>query len=439
MHTREIVDWFQDAYESPTPEPVGQKIEYLLLDYVGNSLLGATSELGTDVVGYLGSFGAAGNSQILGAEFRSAPSVAAYANAVLASAFDFDEGYHIAGYSLSAGLAVGQAESKSGAEVLQAIGAGYELGECLRLAADADRHEGGGITNAGWYHVGIVGPIVTSMITGILLGLDKDQLASAIGIAANSCGGIRSNFGAGAKQLQGGLASRAGVEAAYLAKHGVTGYDNAIMGALGIEATFGAGSTWDWNRFREWSWQTGALSKDLAIRKYPACAPAQPAIEAVLRLRERVGFAPEEIVKIVAEPRPFSLRTPDARNESELGFSLPYLLSLAAVDGCIGVDQLRVGNSKRPEVRRVMTTLAAPPGEPGANKTDLLTIELANGDVLEAREIEMQYLTSSEKIRAKFQRAAADTVGESVGASIEEWVSSLRDATTVTVIPERRK
>lgn len=434
-HTRQIVDWFVTVWESPMPAATQQKVELLLLDNIGNSLIGGTSELGADVGRFVASLRSTGDADIIGSAVGSSAPSAAFANAVLASAFDFDEGYHIAAYSVAASLAAGQSAGASGAQLLQAIAAAYEFGENLRLAADADRHSGGGITNAGWYHVGVVGPLVSALCAGALLGLSREELVHAVGIAANSSGGIRANFGSGAKQLQPGLAARAGVEAALLAQFGVTGFDDALSGELGLEAAFSPGGSWDWSRFDGWSWERGALAKDLAIRKYPACAPAQPAVDAVLRLRRAPGFDPGDVAGILADPRPFSLRTPEARNESELGFSLPYLLAIAAVDGTVGVEQLRASNLTRPEVRRIMTTVSAPESPSNGKGGATVQIRLIGGEVLEEPERPITYLTETVQIKEKFFRSAGEVAGAQVGEDIAAWVFALVDAPSILTTP----
>ena len=425
MQATELVDWFLRARQDP-PKTALDNAALLMLDFVGNAVAGSTSELGEAIRNHVAETAAAGRAQVLGESELFAPGAAAMANATMASAFDFDEGYHVAAYTIAASLAVAQATGASGEELLRTVAAGYEAGEMLRRAADADRDQGGGITNSGWYHVGVVGPIIAALCSAQLLGLDRGRMANAVGIATDSSGGVREQFGQGAKQLQPGIAARAGVEAAQLARRGVTGADAALAGQLGIDRAFAWGASWDWGRFAAWSWETGALTKQLAIRRYPACAPGQPAVEAMLRLRERIGTA--EILAIEAKPRPFSLRTPEAANESQLGFSLPYLLAVAARDGELGIRQLRWERASQGDVRELMARFA--------DRTDgvaAVRVRLADGRELEETETDINYLKSVDEVRAKFESSLAIAGGADPEA-VRAWFAGL-GAAPAGVVP----
>jgi 2-methylcitrate dehydratase PrpD len=421
----ELVDWFGAALQAPPSRALGQ-VDLLVLDFIGNSVAGSTSELGAAVRRQVAATAAPGRGQVLGSTDAVAPGAAAMANATMVSAFDFDEGYHVAGYTIASSLATAQSVAADGELFRRVVAAAYETGENLRRAADAERDNGGGITNSGWYHVGVVGPLVAALCAGTLLGLTRAQLSNALGIATNSCGGVRANFGRGAKQLQPGLAARAGVEAAQLAALGVTGSDDAIAGELGMASAFAAGSRWDWGYFDRWSWERSSLVGDLAIRRYPAVGPAQPAVEALLRLRAEYRFTASDVERIEAKPRPFSLRTPAASNESELGFSLPYVLAAATVDGELGISQLRFDHARRPELRDLMSKVV--------DRTDGvagIVVRLTDGRRLERAEGDISYLTSPAEITTKFRTALGS---DERAAQITGWLDRLPE-TAVSAVP----
>jgi 2-methylcitrate dehydratase PrpD len=425
MHAETLVDWFDEMVET-APADVVDRVDLLMLDFLGNALSGSTSELGFAVRSHVNATSRSGSSQALGDPGRFVPGAAALANAAMASAFDFDEGYHIAGYTIASCLAVAQTAEVSGDRLRRAVAAGYEAGEALRRAADADRDSGGGITSSGWYHVGVIGPLVAAVCAGALLELDSAERCNAVGIATDSTGGVRANFGRGAKQLQPGLAARAGIEAAQLAALGLTGSHDALSGELGIGRAFGAGSPWDWSYITRWSWDAASLRDEIAIRRYPAVGPAQPAIDAVISLRSAHHFSPEDIDRIEVRARPFSLRTPEAADESQLGFSLPYLVATAAVDGHLGITQMRFANARRPLVRELMTRVA------DADGGRTLRIVLRDGTVLEREEGGINYLSSADQVYAKFR---ASVPAFSSGRAIEAWVAGLASAPVVGEIP----
>lgn len=432
MRTDELVTWFLAARDAP-PATALQKVDLLLLDFIGNAVSGGTSELGVAIRRHIAETAADGRAQVLGDPETFAPGAAALANATLASAFDFDEGYHVGAYTVASSLAAAQTAGVSGDLFRRTIAAGYEAGETLRKAADAERDSGGGITNHGWYHVGIVGPLVAALCAGSLLGLDDDRLANAVSIATGSSGGIRAHFGKGAKQLTPGVASRGGVEAAQLARLGVTGTFDALSGELGLDTAVAWGAHWDWARFGAWSWDKGAFSKPLTLRRYPAVAPGQPALDAMIRLKAEHGFAVEDVVRIEAKNRPFSLRTPAAADEGELGFSLPYLLAVTAADGAFGIPQLRWERAIRDDVRRLMALV-----EDKTDGVDSVVVHLADGSRFEAQEQEINYLTSDAEAFEKFHRALTEA-GADGEDDVRAWIDGLPTLATVGAVPVIRK
>src|SRR6185312_2193401 len=89
-------------------------------------------------------------------------------------------------------------------------------------------------TYRGSYRVGVGGPIGGAVAAGKLLGLDADQMARAIGIAASSSTGLRRNQGTMTKALHAGNGAQDGVHAALLAQRGFTGDPDILEAPLGL-------------------------------------------------------------------------------------------------------------------------------------------------------------------------------------------------------------
>jgi len=75
---------------------------------------------------------------------------------------------------------------------------------------------------------------------GLLLGLDEPRLRAAIGICATQAAGLRAAAGADAFPLQVGKAAFNGVEAAGLARAGLTAPAEPLDGRRGLFALFGS-------------------------------------------------------------------------------------------------------------------------------------------------------------------------------------------------------
>ena len=164
-----------------------------------------------------------------------APPDAAFANAVMMRALLLDDllfpGMTHAGVvTLPAALATGELRRASGRDLLLAVTLGYEVLGKLSSAA------------YGWSSpqprrptmiYGAYGPVVAS---GKLLGLDAQQMAHALGFAANLCMGVPEG---GQTDHYYGFFSRNGIFAAQLARVGGVAFSaTTLESRLGLYASF---------------------------------------------------------------------------------------------------------------------------------------------------------------------------------------------------------
>src|SRR5882672_6900762 len=211
------------------PQAAVEPAKNLILDTVGVALAAADRSIGAIIGRRVAEApGVPATATVLGSGLKASPEMAALANGTLANALDFDDGSHLSTHILPAALAVAEHHRLSGQAVLDAFIVAYEASARLTQAIDAKRRQQRGPTHRGWWHVGLVGPIAAAMTASRLLRLDRDQTATAIGIATCSSGGLRRNMGTMAKALHSGLAARAGIEAAMLARRGFTA-DPAVI------------------------------------------------------------------------------------------------------------------------------------------------------------------------------------------------------------------
>ena len=86
--------------------------------------------------------------------------------------------------------------------------------------------------------------------------------------------------------------------------------------------------------------QPRSLETPPGVKRYPAVSPAHGVIAAALKLAEQGGYAIDDIEKIEADFRSFSLSRMQARDEEEAGFCAPYLIAASLVHGAFGPDQI---------------------------------------------------------------------------------------------------
>jgi MmgE/PrpD N-terminal domain len=178
---------------------------------------------------------AAASATIIGEHSRVAPSDAAFANAVMMRALFLDDlllpgTTHAGVVTLPAALAIGEVQRASGRDVLLAIVLGYEVLGKLSAAT------------YGWSSpqprepTMIYGAYGAVVATGKLLRLDAQQMAHALGFAANLCMGVPEG---GQTDHYYGFFSRNGIVAAQLARVGSISYSaNTLESQLGLYASF---------------------------------------------------------------------------------------------------------------------------------------------------------------------------------------------------------
>jgi 2-methylcitrate dehydratase PrpD len=182
---------------------------------------------------------------------------------------------------VSAALAVAQATGASGKDMLRAVVLGCEA--VIRIGSVVNPSH-----RARGYH-----PTATCNVFGVavaagrLLGLDRDQLANALGLAGSMSGGIYEFRHAGSMlmALHGGWPAQNGIVAARLAAQGFTGPATVLEGPEGF--------------FRAFADETRPelLAVDLdhpgilevGLRPYNACRYGHSGIDALREIAERRG------------------------------------------------------------------------------------------------------------------------------------------------------
>jgi 2-methylcitrate dehydratase PrpD len=141
---------------------------------------------------------------------------AALVNGTAAHALDYDDvNVAITGHPtaviLPAVLALAEARRASGADLIAAFVAGYEV------ACRAGRYLGDAHYERGFHASATAGVVGVAAACGRLLRLNEAQMQTALALAATQAAGLKCMFGTMAKPLHAGLAARNGLMAARLA------------------------------------------------------------------------------------------------------------------------------------------------------------------------------------------------------------------------------
>jgi 2-methylcitrate dehydratase PrpD len=192
---------------------------------------------------------------------------------------------------VAAALALGQLTGAAGEQLLRAIVLGCEA--VVRIGAVVNPSH----RSRGFHPTATCNPFGAAVAAGTLLGLEREQLLWALGIAGSSSGGLYEfrQEGAMLMSLHGGLPAAAGVNAAALAAEGFTGPTSVLEGPEGFFRAFA-----DEIRPEQLIPGDGSFAiEQLSLRPYCACRYAHAAIDALQTItREHGALEPERVRKL---------------------------------------------------------------------------------------------------------------------------------------------
>ena len=169
------------------------------------------------------------------------PSAAALANGTMAHCMDYDDTHldgagHISGPTWAVALALAEAHGKSEREALAAFITGFEIS--ARLGAGGFGRK---LQYKGFHPSSIFGRFSAAATAAVLLGLDRAQIANALGVAGTTAGGLNASFGTMSKPFHLGKAAMDGMLAADLAREGFEAATHLLDAQNGLSGRAGAG------------------------------------------------------------------------------------------------------------------------------------------------------------------------------------------------------
>ncbi len=323
------------------PMPVIRKTEDLLVDWFGSAVAGHGARPVESITRFALAMGPpTGLSEVIVRRASSSPYLAAMANAAashMAEQDDVHNGsvFHPATVVFPAALAVAQALGSSGAQLLTAAVAGYEVG--IRVGEFLGRSH-----YKVFHTTGTAGTLAAAAAAGHLLGLDAQQMQHAFGSAGTQSAGLWEflRTAADSKQLHTAHAAGAGLMAAWLAKDGFTGAAQILEGPQGMAAgmssdadpaklTDGLGTRW--------------ATAETSFKYHACCRHTHPAADALLQVMQANDLKPADVAHVVTHVHQGALdvlgpvRKPSTVHQSK--FSMGTTLALAARFGHAGLAE----------------------------------------------------------------------------------------------------
>ena len=339
-YTRTIAQFTANTTAADVPEQIRRQGVRSLVNWIGNPIGACHFDTVERVVAAQIDPPRPASARLLGRGDQVGTLTATFINCVASSIYDFDDAHlatviHPTGPVASALLALSERQPITGSEFLTALVIGIEL-QCRLANALAVAP---GQIDEGWFLTGITGPVGTATAVGRVLGLDEQQLIGAIGIAAARAGGTRETHGSMAKNFIPAWGAEAGLQAALLARQGISSSARPLEGPRGIGAMFaqhvnysalvdGLGERWD--------------LLDNAFKPYPSGIVTHGAITAAEELAEQAGFDVRAIDRVELTVHPQCLKLtglPAPRNAAEATFSVYHWTALALLNGRASVSQ----------------------------------------------------------------------------------------------------
>lgn len=275
------------------------------LDTLGCMLAGSQSELAKIILGYVESLGGRPECRIIGSGLRTSAPHAALANGTIGHALDYDDSQlsmigHPSVAIMPAVLSIGEREKTSGKKVLEAYLLGFEV------ACKVGRGVNPKLYNNGWHATSAIGILGAAVAVGKLVGLDGEQMTTAIGLAASQACGLRENFGTMTKPFHAGKAAEGGVISALLVKNGFTAAKNILEAKRGFcEALSGE---YDLAKMVE---NLGdpydIVSPGIHTKPYPSCLSTHSMIDAAIALAKEENINPDEIASVECGVGPLAM------------------------------------------------------------------------------------------------------------------------------------
>ena len=326
---------------SDVPEAVQRKTEDLWVDWFGSVLAGQSARPVQSITRFALSQGpASGPCEVIGQSTTTSPMMAALANAAASHVAEQDDVhngsvFHPAAVVFPPAVAVAQSIGASGAQLMAACVAGYEVG--IRVGEFLGR------SHYKIFHTtGTAGTLAAAAAVGNLLGLTPAQMQHALGSAGTQAAGLWEflRTAADSKQLHTAHAASAGLMAAYLAKDGFTGAQDIFTGPQGLAAgmstdsnpaklTDGLGTRW--------------ATAETSFKWHASCRHTHPAADALLQVMQLNGLQPTDLAQVTCHVHQGAIDVlgpvvnPSTVHQSK--FSMGTVLGLAARFGFAGLNE----------------------------------------------------------------------------------------------------
>ncbi len=364
--TSRILQHIEKTRFQDLPEAVVENTKRFILDSIGVALAGCNAPGCREVVDLIKEWGGKPEAIIMSYGGKVPSPSAAMVNSMMMHALDFDDtldesALHAHVSVLPAALAAAESSGNiSGADLISAVALGVDM--VCRLGLSTRRP-------LSWIRTATCGTLGAAVAAGKVMGLDREKLSHALGIAYSKTAGNAQCLidGGLVKRMQPAFSAQSGVLSAFLAQSGITGARDFLEGQYGFFNLYESG---DYNQEK----LVEGLGKEyegmrLSIKPYPSCRMTHASIDAALAAKNGYNIQPasiEEIVVYVSKMaqemvgQPFAIRD---NPQVDAQFSIPYTVATAILGGDVRLEDFEkasIGGASVLDLAKKVRVIADP-------------------------------------------------------------------------------
>ncbi|MBD3846266.1 MmgE/PrpD family protein [Bosea sp. SSUT16] len=366
------------------PEAVRDAGRQALADFIAVSVAGHQDGAVEALRAVAANWNAPGGARIfLGS--KTQPAIAALLNGTMTHAMDLDDvhyagGGHPSGPCWSAALSLAEHHEVDDETALRAFVTGYEV--MARLGGGGQQGVGRTLQHHGFHPTSIFGRAGAAASASVLLDLDQDQVANALGVAATTAGGLVGSFGTHSKPFHAGKAAMDGVMAAEMARSGFVSGQNLFERDKGLLPSFLKGAEFVLPEL-DFDEQWYVLRN--GYKRFASCRATHAAAEAALSVKDQVGN--RTVTRIQAFVNPIALvaaGNPAPRTGLEARFSTYCCIAMGLAGYRLSAFDFTDEMVADPAVSELLPKIECIPVKGQSEVAAKLLIDLSDGQQMEA-------------------------------------------------------
>lgn len=408
--TKELVDFLLETQFEEFPTEVVNRSMELIIDFIGGALGGSQTRVGDILTEHVKEKGTKPEAGVIGKNLRTTAAYASYLNGVFNHATELESVSQRTSPNplavIAVSLAIGEKMALSGKEVLEGLILGFEIQGRVGGSSLA------GVSKKG--RISIFNHLGAAAAASKLMKLDLHQARMALGIVAFQAGGLIANVGTMAHVLELAVAGRDGIEAAELARQGVTSHPEIIETPQGFCDALIEEGGYDLKRMTKDIGKTFQIfDPGISIKKYPCCYRSHRALDAFFDLVAEHHLSYHDIDKVTVDLNLYDsylMKFPNPETGEEAKFSYPHILGAAILKGKVWLDSFTDESAKDDryqEARKKIEVVVHsewPSGRVDARTP--VTVKLKDGRVF-SKEVQTPREPSLDELLNRYREAAS--------------------------------